>query len=196
MEKQTAGSTSKLRPLYVNQFSKEILPIKGTVGMTLAPGKKGSSLIDSTTWNRDLGEDLDHLKKVYKTDLIVSLMEDFEFDMLEISNFKEMCAEKGIRNIRFHIVDGSVPEEKQKEEYFCLLKELKKEAENGTNIVIHCRGGLGRTGTLATCLLILFGYSSTDALNETRKCRVGTVENSIQEKFIEEFGKEHSIKKE
>lgn len=179
--------TSTDWPLYINKFPPEVLTVSGSLGMTMAPGKKGIAMVLMENWNRDLSQDLDTLKNVYKTDILVSLMEDFEFDDLGISDFKEKCAEKSIKNIRFHIVDGSIPEEKDLGDYLKLAKELKLELENGKNVVIHCRGGLGRTGTLASCILVLFGFSPKDALEETRKCRKGTVENEIQEKFIENF---------
>lgn len=185
MQKKALTSTD--RPLYINKFPPEVLTVSGSLGMTMAPGKKGIAMVLMENWDRDLSQDLDTLKNVYKTDILVSLMEDFEFDGLGISDFKEKCAEKSIKNIRFHIVDGSIPEEKDLGNYLKLAKELKLELDNGKNVVIHCRGGLGRTGTLASCILVLFGFSPKDAIEETRKCRKGTVENEIQEKFVENF---------
>lgn len=184
---QKAPLTSTDRPLYINKFPSEVITVSGSLGMTMAPGKKGVAMVINENWARDLGQDLDTLKNVYKTDILVSLMEDFEFDILGISDFKEKCVEKSIKNIRFHIVDGSIPEEKDLENFIKLAEELKLEIENGKNVVIHCRGGLGRTGTLASCILVLFGFSPKDAIEEVRKCRKGTVENEIQEKFVENF---------
>lgn len=181
--------TSKDRPLYVNMFPKEVLAIPGSIGMTMAPGKKGIAQFANCEWDRSLDEDLDTLKSNYRTDIIISLMEDFEFDLLKIEDFQPKCSEKSIVNIRFHIVDGSVPTEKQISEYVSLVKNLKKEAENGKNIVIHCMGGLGRTGTLAACLLILFGFDPDVAIETTRKYRKGAIETSVQEEFVKKFNK-------
>ena len=181
--------TSKDRPLYVNMIPKEVLPIAGTIGMTMAPGKKGLAQFANCDWDRSLDEDLDTLKNNYKTDIIISLMEDFEFDLLKIPDFQPKCVEKSIVNIRFHIVDGSVPVEKQISEYVNLAKSVKKEAENGKNIVIHCRGGLGRTGTLAACLLILFGFDPDLAIETTRKYRKGAIETRVQVEFVKNFSK-------
>jgi len=179
--------TSQEAPLFINSFPQEVLPIKGTIGMTMAPGKKGSAIY--ANWNRDLDADLDTLKTIYKTDIIISLMEDFEFDSLKIPNFREKCAEKSIVNIRFNIVDGSVPKPEQVPDYIKMAKEIKLEAENGKNIVIHCMGGLGRTGTLAACLLVLFGHSNEDAIRVTRQYRKGAIETKTQENFVETFRK-------
>ena len=186
---QLQKMTSKDRPLYVNMIPKEVLPIAGTIGMTMAPGKKGLAQFSNCEWDRSLDEDLDTLKNNYKTDIIISLMEDFEFDLLKIPDFQPKCAEKSIINIRFDIVDGSVPTEKQISEYVRLAKNLKKEAENGKNIVIHCRGGIGRTGTLAACLLILFGSDPDVAIEIIRKYRKGAIETSVQEDFVKKFRK-------
>ena len=177
-------TTSKDSPIYVNSFPQEILPIKGTIGMTFAPGKKCNG---TARWNRTLDDDLDTLKDKYKTDILVSLLEDFEFEYLKIPNLREKCEEKSIKNIKFNIIDGSIPLSNQVSDYIKLARDLKFEAENGKNIVIHCMGGLGRTGTLAACILVLFGFSVFDAIKTTRTYRKGAIENKTQELFVEEF---------
>ena len=51
-------------------------------------------------------------------------------------------------------------------------------------------GGLGRTGTIASCVLIDLGAEPADAIKRVRKARKGTVENSTQMNWIKEkYGK-------
>jgi ADP-ribosyl-[dinitrogen reductase] hydrolase len=52
------------------------------------------------------------------------------------------------------------------------------------NIVIHCKGGLGRTGTIAARLLIEFGADATNAIQSVRKARPGAIENNLQEYYV------------
>ena len=55
---------------------------------------------------------------------------------------------------------------------------------DGHNIVIHCKGGLGRTGTIAARLLVEFGAGPQTAIQSVRKARPGAIENSLQEQYI------------
>ena len=163
----------KVNSLNIDIFPKEVLPIAGTIGMTKFPNIK----------------DLDILKNEYKTDILISLMQDYEYDYLGISDIREKCVEKSIVNIRFQIADGSIPSDKKLPEFVKLAKNIKKESEDGKNIVIHCMGGRGRTGTLVACLLVLFGFSPEDAIATTRKYRKGAIETRLQEELVKEFGK-------
>jgi len=54
----------------------------------------------------------------------------------------------------------------------------------GEAIVIHCRGGLGRTGIVAARLLVEFGEAPEGALFRVRRARAGTVENRLQEGYV------------
>lgn len=49
---------------------------------------------------------------------------------------------------------------------------------------MHCRGGLGRTGTIAARLAIEFGVPPDAALRAVRKARPGTVETPAQETYV------------
>ena len=68
---------SKPAHLYIKAFPTDVLLLKDSLGMTMAPGKKGNSI--TALWDRSL----------YKTDILVSLMENFEFDNLKIPNIRE-----------------------------------------------------------------------------------------------------------
>jgi protein tyrosine phosphatase len=48
--------------------------------------------------------------------------------------------------------------------YKALIKHLHHLVEQNYKIYIHCRGGHGRSGIVAACLLIHMGYSNEEAL--------------------------------
>jgi ADP-ribosyl-[dinitrogen reductase] hydrolase len=54
----------------------------------------------------------------------------------------------------------------------------------GESIVVHCRGGPGRTGVIAARLLIELGESPQRALSRVRAARPGAVENREQEIYV------------
>lgn len=45
-----------------------------------------------------------------------------------------------------------------------LLDELHARLDRGEHLLMHCAAGIGRTGTIATCLLIELGMTLDDAL--------------------------------
>jgi ADP-ribosyl-[dinitrogen reductase] hydrolase len=56
--------------------------------------------------------------------------------------------------------------------------------KEGHNIVIHCKGGLGRTGTIAARLLIELGFDPKTAIQCVRHGRPGSIENNLQENYV------------
>ena len=54
----------------------------------------------------------------------------------------------------------------------------------GESVVVHCRGGLGRTGLIAVRLLVELGESPVSALVRVRAARPGAVETVEQEKYV------------
>lgn len=153
----------------------------GSVGITFCPGKKDYSSIRNWYWDRDLDADISILKDSGCNHL-VTLVEGFELDLMRVQDLGEKVIAAGINWIHYPIVDGSVPESRFDE----LRRELSSYLENGEKVIVHCRGGLGRAGTLATTLLVDSGeYSPEEALLKVRSVRRGAVETLEQELFIE-----------
>jgi len=57
---------------------------------------------------------------------------------------------------------------------------------DGAKIVVHCKGGLGRAGTVASMLLLESRAASNgdDAMAKVREVRPGAIETQEQESFI------------
>ena len=56
--------------------------------------------------------------------------------------------------VKFPIPDGGVPDNMK--EFLVLLYEISALLEQGLSIYIHCRGGHGRSGLVAACILCVF----------------------------------------
>jgi ADP-ribosylglycohydrolase/protein-tyrosine phosphatase len=157
------------------------------LGITLAPGKKGPSATSSVQWRRDLGIDLGALKQQGVT-LVVGLMEAHEYDSREITDLAQRAADKGIEYRSFPVVDQSVPTADQ---VTTILDMIDWEGfdTDGEKIVVHCMGGLGRSGTVAACYLKTTkeGMSADAAIALVRSVRPGAVENSRQEAFVRSY---------
>ena len=51
-------------------------------------------------------------------------------------------------------------------------------------LLVHCRGGLGRAGTIAARLLVELGMEPKQAIASVRAVRPGAIETSDQEDFV------------
>jgi len=56
-------------------------------------------------------------------------------------------------------------------------------------IVVTCRAGIGRTGTILACYFVQSGYEPQSAIDYVRQLRPGSIEAKAQEEAIHEFAK-------
>ena len=167
-------------PIRVDFLPASSLGLSGRVGLTFAPGKR-----DGSRWARDLPTDLDHLRAHHRTDLLVSLMEDFEYEFLQIADLVPEATARGMRVRRFPIVDGHAPRNDEMGHFVRLVREIEAAAGAGDVVVIHCRGGLGRAGTVAASVLVARGALPHDAIATVRATRSPeAVESDAQEAWV------------
>jgi protein-tyrosine phosphatase len=84
-------------------------------------------------------------------------MEDHEYHGYRIPELLERDSIGGIEILRFAIKDMDVPHEAESERFQAFVQDVVQRLERGQKIVAHCRGGLGRTGTLVACVLVALG---------------------------------------
>ena len=91
----------------------------------------------------------------------------------------------------FHlpIVDVSIPSEKFEQEWDVAGEELRSNLRRKLDVLVHCRGGLGRAGTIAARLLIELGMEPKKAIATVRAARPGAIETSQQEEFVLSIGR-------
>ncbi|MBM7770211.1 hypothetical protein JOD54_000415 [Actinokineospora baliensis] len=69
-----------------------------------------------------------------------------------------------------------------------LIKDAHVRAASGEVVEIACGGGIGRTGTVLSCLAILSGVAPAEAVAWTRKHYLpGAVETPWQKRWVEKF---------
>ena len=148
--------TSKTDPIEVSFLPDDELGTPGRLGMTSAPGMWTGSV--RGRWERDLAADMGALEEEYDTNVLVSLMEEHEYSGYRIPELLERDRIGNIEILRFAIEDMGVPREAESEKFEAFVQDAVQRLEQSQNVVVHCRGGLGRTGTLAACVLVALGH--------------------------------------
>ena len=158
----------------------------GTLGMTLAPGVKDFN------WNRDMRTDMRRLRDHWGADVLVSLIEEFEYERYEMDAYAKEAQEAGIAVEEFPIVDVNVPREEQVEEYADLVDKIVGFLRDGRNTVVHCRAGIGRTGTVVSSILVGLGHDPEDAMRLASEVRgIEVPQTEEQRKYVREFAKRY-----
>jgi protein-tyrosine phosphatase len=152
------------------------------IGMTLCPGKQGESQYGAR-WARDLATDLEVIIR-WGASALVTVMESEELKALKVEHLGEWVMRAGLDWFQLPIVDGGIPDWRVNAMWTRIAGNLSASLRAGQNVLVHCRGGLGRTGLITCLLLIELDYSPREALTLVRAARQGTVETEEQETFV------------
>ncbi|RJF72361.1 protein-tyrosine-phosphatase [Deinococcus cavernae] len=159
----------------------------GRLGLTIAPGKKGQG--HELRHDRDLTTDLGYLKEQGVT-LLVNLMQQDEMQRWHMDDYHAEAARLGL-NVRHHpIPDVKTPTDDAA--FHALVQDLRDRLRHGETIVIHCLGGLGRSGMLAACLLVQSGLNAHDAIALVRHCRGPRAVEADQPRYVETYARTHT----
>ena len=154
----------------------------GRVGLTLCPGKYDPHAM-SGGWARDLDLDLDTIHD-WGAAAVVTLLEPKELTLLRVEGLGGEVLRRKMRWFHLPIVDVSIPDDRFEREWDVAGEELRSMLRRGLDVLVHCRGGLGRAGTIAARLLVELGMEPTKAIASVRAVRPGAIETSDQEQFV------------
>ena len=168
--------TSKTHPLQIAQVSAE--PSYGKIGITFCPGKH-DRFAATGVWQRDIESDLDVIS-MWGAKLIVTLLEPSELIMLNVPNLGHEIQRRGIAWRHLPIPDYSVPDVIFEQQWIAQGEEIRALLRRGDNVLVHCKGGLGRAGMIAARLLVELGMQSNTAIRAVRRARKGAIETPSQ----------------
>jgi protein-tyrosine phosphatase len=100
---------------------------------------------------------------------VVSLLEDDEAAQLDLAREGSAFESAGMRFILFPIPDRGVPASTR--QALSLLGDIAAALEQGQNVAVHCRQGIGRSGLLAASLLVMSGKSVEKAIEVVSAAR-------------------------
>ena len=119
---------------------------------------------------------------------IISLVESHEIeDICGLDYFSDQFKKHDFIWYHRPIVDYEIPDKAFMEDWGNTHPALVYELRNGNNIFIHCKGGIGRSGTVAAMFLIESGTENSNSIMVVRSKRQGAIENEKQEDFVRSF---------
>ncbi len=117
---------------------------------------------------------------------VFSLLTPQEELCLDLTNEGSEAKKRDIRFVSFPIEDRQVPSSPS--ELAKALEHIEAELKSGRNVVIHCRQGVGRTGLVASCLLINKGLDAQSAIGRVKSARgVPIPETDEQRRWIDYY---------
>ena len=155
--------------------------VKGKIFLTCFPGRNGKKI----SFKEDIFlEELNNFSS-QNSNTIVTLVEDNEIEKLcDKKFFVRKIYSHNLKWIHMPIVDLKAPDHKFIDKWQTIKVLLKNDLIEGKNIILHCMGGKGRSGTIAAILLIEFGEKHKEAIEIVREKRKGAIETIEQEDFI------------
>jgi len=155
---------------------------RGRVGMAACPGRRDAD--GAQRWRRDLDADLDAVA-AWGAQVVVCALTPAELDALAVAHLPAAVTARGLTAVAIPIRDGGVPAGCVDARWAQARAALRPRLAAGGAVLIHCRAGLGRTGTLAASLLIdLLGLAANDAIARVRATRCGAIETAAQEAYL------------
>ena len=172
--------TSETHPLWIDAV--DTGPGRGLIGITFAPGKHDRYAIGGP-WARDLTKDLDAIAD-WNAKAVVTLIEPHEFRLLAIQNVGAEVQRRGMEWLHLPIRDVGTPGPDFEEQWPAHSKRLRQRLDAGENVVVNCRGGLGRAGMISARLLVESGVEPNAAMERVRAARPGAIETPQQEEWV------------
>lgn len=153
-------------------------PDYGRIGITFCPGKKQPSAMTGG-WDRDVCTDVDVIA-ASGASAVVTLIEDHEMTSLQVEDLGVAVRRRQMDWYHLPIVDVSTPCPRFEKDWVRVGESLRARLREGFDVVVHCKGGLGRAGTIASRLLVELGVAPADAVDQVRAVRPGALETAAQ----------------
>jgi Cyclin-dependent kinase inhibitor 3 (CDKN3) len=119
-------------------------------------------------------------------DILVSLLTKEELEELGLAQEENISQANGIKYLTLPIPDLGVPESFETAQDF--LDELYRSLRDGKRMAVHCRQGIGRSGLIASSLLVMSGIDPAKAFRTVSAARGFSVPETVaQRDWVIEF---------
>ena len=154
----------------------------GKLGICICPGIKDASSL-ANRQDRDLEQDVQTIAS-WQAKAALTLMDTKELERFGVANIGEAMTRHQIQWYHFPIQDMCIPDKRIKDTWSEISVGLRSTITHGGNVLIHCRGGLGRSGMIAARILVELGWDPEPAIQKVREVRPGAIETTDQESFV------------
>jgi len=117
-------------------------------------------------------DDLDHLVKQGIKVLVTAMEDRLDEDMVKSA---------GLEYHYFPVLPYGTPSLQQIDAF---VELVNRNRQKNRPVAVHCFMGWGRTGTLLAAYLVSEGMSASDAIDEVRGKRPGSIETGGQEQVL------------
>jgi ADP-ribosyl-[dinitrogen reductase] hydrolase len=163
----------------------------GRLGMCMCPGKRQPHAATGP-WDRDLLLDMDAIA-AFGAAMLITLMESHELEnAVPVTALAAAAEARGMGWLHLPIVDFGAPDESFEQAWRTHGPAVRGALRAGKNVVVHCRGGRGRSGLLAARILVELGEDPQAAIAAVRASNPLAIETSVQEAHIKSVLKAQS----
>jgi len=167
---------------------------KNLFGICAAPGKNLAKGRDGKVYNRDIEHDVKHLRETMGVDVIVCLLNKYELRTIGVDydKYQAACDKYKISLLVYPIVEMGVPQQSAQEFDTEIINFIFENIRSNKKVICHCRGGIGRAGTVAACVILKLKLSKgpKHAISCVRTLRdPRCVESRKQEDYIDKYSK-------
>jgi protein-tyrosine phosphatase len=128
-------------------------------------------------------------------DVIISLLEDDEAAELDLDDERPAAENQAISFVSFPIPDRGIPT--SPEAAVSVIGGIAAQLNLGKSVVVHCRQGIGRSGLIASGVLISSGIEPNEAMQIVSSARgVSVPETPEQRRWIEKLPSRVPVAKE
>ena len=113
--------------------------------------------------------------------VVVSLLEPEEAGDLNLDDEESRATALGLEFLSLPIEDRGVPPSES--EVQAMVNRINSHLSAGRNVVVHCRQGVGRTGLLASCLLVSQGISPDAAVVQLSAARGVPIPETVEQRL-------------
>ena len=162
-------------------------PGGGAIAITMCPGKRQPEAVTGP-WDRDLAADLEAIA-AFGADVLISLMEADELvaAATPTSLLEAEARKRGWTWYHWPIVDLTAPGPAFEAEWEKDVAAICQKLRAGGRVVVHCRGGRGRSGLVAARLLVELGIGNEEAIKAVRAAQPLAIETPPQEAHVRHY---------